>query len=144
MPRRNCIATTDYGAAVCIPELARALHTQAPGVSLALSAWNSATLDDLEEGRIDCALYTDEALPPGFHHAPLFEEDFAFLLRANHPVLASRDKAGHLSPQLLAALPRVVLTYPDGNGMGVDDPLSEFDRTEGSRDLGPPTSCPLP
>ena len=39
----------------------------------------------LEEGWVDFALYTDRALPMGFHHLPLFEEGFAVLRREGHP-----------------------------------------------------------
>ena len=139
------IATTDYGAAVVIPSLARALHAEAPGVSLELCAWSVDTLRDLEEGRVDFALYTDDALPPGFHQAPLFEEGFAFLLREDHPVLALRDKAGYIAPSKLTALPRVVMLYPDGAGIGVDDPLAPYGRPLGPGDLRTPhfLSAPL-
>ncbi len=139
------IATTDYGAAVVVPSLARALHAEAPGVSLELCAWSGDTLRDLEEGRVDFALYTDEALPPAFHQGPLFEEGFAFLLREDHPILALRDEAGHIAPSALAALPRVVMLYPDGTGTGVDDPLAAYGRPLGPGDLRTPhfLSAPL-
>lgn len=132
------VATTDYGAAVVVPALVRALRTEAPGISLELCAWSVDTLTDLEEGRVDFAFYTDEALPAGFHHLPLFEEGFAVLLRNGHPVLASRDKAGHIDPSLLAALPRVVMLYPDGTETGVDDPLAAYGRLLGPGDLRTP------
>ncbi|MEH6719338.1 MAG: LysR family transcriptional regulator [Aurantimonas endophytica] len=139
------VATTDYGAAVVVPALVRALHTEAPGTSLELCAWSVDTLADLEEGRVDFAFYTDEALPSGFHHASLFEEGFAFLLRHGHPILASRDPSGHIAPSILAALPRVVLLYPDGTETGVDDPLAAYGRPLGPGDLRTPhfLSAPL-
>ena len=139
------IATTDYGAAIVVPPLVRALHRQAPGISLHLRAWNVDTLASLEEGLIDFALYTDEALPTGFNRAPLFEERFACLLRDDHPILALRDRAGHLDPARLAALPRVVMLYPDGTETGVDDPLSAYGRPLGPGDLQTPhfLSAPL-
>ncbi|MBS9721979.1 LysR family transcriptional regulator [Tianweitania sp. BSSL-BM11] len=139
------IATTDYGAAVVVPSLARAFHAKAPGLSLELCAWSGDTLSDLEEGRVDFALYTDEVLPSGFHQVPLFEEGFAFLLREDHPILAKRDRAGHIAPAELAALPRVVMLYPDGTGIGVDDPLAAYGRPLGPGDLRTPhfLSAPL-
>lgn len=139
------VATTDYGAAVVVPGLVRALQIEAPSVSLELCAWTEDTLGDLEEGRVDFAFYTDEALPPSFHHARLFEEGFAFLLREDHPILASRDEAGHIAPSELAVLPRVVLLYPDGIGTGVDDPLAAYGRPSGAGDLRTPhfLSAPL-
>jgi DNA-binding transcriptional LysR family regulator len=139
------VATTDYGAAVVVPALVRTLHNEAPGISLELCAWGVDTLADLEEGRVDFAFYTDEALPPGFHHRPLFEESFAVLLSEDHPVLALHDQAGHIDPSRLAALPRVVMLYPDGTETGVDDPLAAFGRPLGPGDLRTPhfLSAPL-
>lgn len=139
------LATTDYGAAVVVPTLVRALHTEAPGMSLQLCAWGPQTLGDLEEGRADLALYTDETLPQGFHQAPLFKESFAFLLRNGHPILKAKDRSGHIAPSKLAALPRVVLLYPDGNETGVDDPLAAHGRPLGPGDLRTPhfLSAPL-
>lgn len=139
------VATTDYGAAVVVPALVRALHTEAPSMSLELCAWGSQTLSDLEEGRVDFAFYTDEALPRGFHRAPLFKEGFAFLLRNSHPVLEAMDRSGHIAPSKIAALPRVVLLYPDGSNTGVDDPLAAYGRPVGPGDLRTPhfLSAPL-
>jgi DNA-binding transcriptional LysR family regulator len=139
------IATTDYGAAVVVPSLARALQMDAPGVSLELCAWTIDTLSDLEEGRVDFALYTDEALPSGFRHSALFKEGFAFLLREDHPILALRDDSGHIAPSELATLPRVVMLYPDGTDTGVDDPLAAYGRPLGPGDLKTPhfLSAPL-
>ena len=139
------VATTDYGAAVVVPALVRALHAEAPSISLELCAWGSLTLSELEEGRVDFALYTDEALPQGFHQAPLFKEGFAFLLRNGHPVLEERNASGHIAPSKLAVLPRVVLLYPDGTETGVDDPLAAYGRPLGPGDLRTPhfLSAPL-
>jgi DNA-binding transcriptional LysR family regulator len=139
------VATTDYGAAVVVPSLVRTLHHEAPGISLELCAWSVDTLADLEEGRADFAFYTDEALPAGFHHLPLFVDSFAVLLRKGHPILATRDQAGHIDPSLLAALPRVVMLYPDGTETGVDDPLAAYGRPLGPGDLRTPhfLSAPL-
>lgn len=139
------VATTDYGAAVVVPALVRALHADAPGISLELCAWSSQTLADLEEGIVDFAFYTEEALPPGFHHASLFNEGFAFLLCSGHPILRSKNRSGHIAPSKSAALPRVVLLYPDGNETGIDDPLAEYGRPLGPGDIRTPhfLSAPL-
>jgi DNA-binding transcriptional LysR family regulator len=139
------VATADYGAAFLVPALVQELHNEAPGVSLGLCAWNADTLTDLEEGRVDFAFYTGEVLPPGFHYAALFKEGFAFLLRRDHPILASRDSSGHIPPSALAAPPRVVLLYPDGTQTGVDDPLAAYGRAIGPGDLRTPhfISAPL-
>lgn len=123
------LATTDYGAAVVVTKLASDLAREAPGVSLDVRAWDAATLARMEEGEIDFALYTDEQLPAGFHHKPLFDEGFACVVRRDHPVLAHRDANGRISPSRLAALPRVVLLYPEGTKTAVDDPLALHGRS---------------
>lgn len=139
------IATTDYGAAVAIREFARLVACEAPGVSLELRAWESETLVELEEGRLDFALYTDEAVPQGFHHERLFTERFACVLRRDHPVLAYRDADGHIAPSRLAELPRVVLLYPEGRATAIDDPLASHGRARGPGDTITPyfLSSPL-
>jgi DNA-binding transcriptional LysR family regulator len=129
------VATTDYGAAVVVTRWVRDIADDAPGVSLDVRAWDSRTLTDMEEGRIDFALYTDEALPVGFHHERLFDDGLCCIVRAGHPVLASRDAHGRVPASKLAELPRVVLLYPEGAGTAVDDPLSMHGRAHGPGDF---------
>ncbi|WEX07997.1 LysR substrate-binding domain-containing protein [Chelativorans sp. AA-79] len=57
----------------------------APGISIDVRPWSSGTLDDLEEGRVDFGLYTDDPLPPGFKFQPLFKENYVCLARRDHP-----------------------------------------------------------
>ncbi|QRF63341.1 LysR family transcriptional regulator [Variovorax paradoxus] len=129
------VATTDYGAAIVVTKLVCALAKEAPGVSVDVRAWDSGTLTGMEEGRIDLALYTDEALPTGFHFERLFEEQFCCIVRSGHPVLANRDADGRIGPSLLAELPRVVLLYPEGSDIAADDPLSMHGRRHGPGDF---------
>jgi DNA-binding transcriptional LysR family regulator len=133
--RRFRVATTDYGAAVVLTRLAGAIKAEAPNVSLEVRGWDADTLKNMEQGRIDLALYSDEPLPAGFHYERLFEEGFACVLRSDHPVLDRRNEQGRITPEQLAELPRVVLLYPDGNGIGVDDPLAEYGRAQGEGDF---------
>lgn len=120
------VATTDYGSAVVLTNLARDLVRSAPGISLDVRPFTTQTFDDLEAGRLDFALYTDEALPSTFHYRKLFDETFACVVRHGHPVLRHRDADGHVSASRLAALPRVLLTYIDGLKAEVDDPMAAF------------------
>lgn len=129
------VATTDYGAAVVLPTLARTFWAAAPALSLELAAWNTGTLAALEDGSFDFALYADEALPPTFRRAPLFADGFVCVVRRDHPVLRHRDANGYIAPARLAALPRTVLLYPDGAAMGVDDPLAAYGRPIGPGDV---------
>ncbi|MFD0391336.1 LysR family transcriptional regulator [Tistrella bauzanensis] len=124
--RQVRVATTDYGSAVVLTGLARDLAQSAPGISLEVRPWTTHTLDDLESGHVDVALYTDDPLPAGFHHQALFEERFACVVRHDHPVLAHRDRHGHVAAARLARLPRVRLSYIDGTRTEIDDPLAAF------------------
>ena len=133
--RKFRIATTDYGAAVVMAKVAERVAREAPGISLEVRAWDAATVAGMEDGFIDLALYTEEALPPGFHNQRLFDESFACIVRRDHPVLAHRDADGRIHPAQLAALPRVVLLYPDKNTVAIDDPLGDHGRRHGAGDF---------
>ena len=123
-PRRG--AARGYGAGLGLARLARDLATSAPGLSFDIRAWGADTLNDLEEGRLDFALYTDAPLPACFRYQKLFEERYACVVRHDHPVLAHRDADGRVAPTRLAELPRVLLRYPNGSETAVDDPLAPF------------------
>ena len=118
------LAATDYGAAVALVPLARELAAAAPGISLDVGSWTPDTLERLEGGGLDLALYPDTALPVGFRHLSLFADGYACLVRRDHPVLAHRDEHGLIDPARLAELPRVLLLYPEGVATRVDDPLA--------------------
>lgn len=120
------VATTDYGSAVVLTGLVADLDAVAPGLSLDVQAWTSTTLEDLEQGRLDLALYIDLPLPAGFKHLDLFEEQHACIVRRDHPVLAHRRDDGSIDPIRLAALPRVISLYPDLTEIAADDPLADF------------------
>ncbi|NSY14906.1 LysR family transcriptional regulator [Agrobacterium vitis] len=120
------VATTDYGAAVVLAPLASKIAEHAPGVSLDVHHFSGATFTDLEEGRLDFALYTDASLAAGFQKQHLFEESFACVVRDDHPILDYRDTEGQVPLQMLMELPRVLLTYPDGVRRAVDDPLTDL------------------
>lgn len=132
------IATTDYGAAVVLSRVVHDLDAQAPGVSVVVVPWAAGTLDDMEHGRVDLALYIDLPLPAGFRHLDLFEEHHACLVRRGHPVLRHRDRQGRIDPARLAALPRVISLYPDQTELAADDPLAEFGAAHTSGEIKTP------
>ena len=133
--RKFRIATTDYGASVVMAKVAERVAREAPAISLEVRAWDAATLSGMEDGFIDLALYTDESLPAGFYNQRLFNESFACIVRRGHPVLANRDADGRIDPAQLAALPRVVLLYPDRDTTAIDDPLGDHGRRHGAGDF---------
>ena len=114
------IASTDYGSLVVIPTLLKSL-TSAPAVSVQISSWNEPTLQDLEQGILDIALYADSDLPNDFHYRNLFKETYAVLLDKQHPLV--KTKAQPLSLDSLLAYPQVAATYPSGRHNRVDDIL---------------------
>ena len=82
------LAGTDYAAAVIAPGLSRRLHEQAPGASLHFGTWDAGAVEHVERGLVDLTFY---GFPPGpsVRSELLFEERFACLLAAGHP-LANR------------------------------------------------------
>jgi DNA-binding transcriptional LysR family regulator len=89
-PARACrafrLASTDYGVATVAKRLLPRLGTDAPSVSLNFDPWAAQTLDRLEQGKLDFALYTDDAIPAEFHYRTLFKEHYALLGPAVHPL----------------------------------------------------------
>ena len=117
------IATTDYGAVVVGGPLAVRLNEVAPGVDLELLPFGADTFERLADGRLDFALYADDALPHGIEHVDLFAETYGVLLRRGHPLLAGVAEGHPLVPAILADWPQVVALYPDGRSTGEDDVL---------------------
>lgn len=87
---RIVLASTEFFEHMVLPRLLPALRKQAPGVVL-LSRPTGGRLpkDEMERGDIDVAVagfFGD--LPEGFYRQPLVEDDFACILRQNHPAAA--------------------------------------------------------
>ncbi len=83
------IASTDYGVAVTLlPQLSK-LRNLAPSVSWQIDPWSDDTIARLERGELDCALYSDEVMPPDFHYLKLFNDGYAFVCRPQHPLTKS-------------------------------------------------------
>lgn len=122
------IATTDHGAAVVLAPLVQALATLAPGITLEVAPWSTHTLLDLETGRLDLALDAESQLPENFHFRTLFKEQYACLVRRDHPVLKSLRKDGSLNPGSASAYPQIVLLYPVGDRLEGDDVLTVLGR----------------
>ena len=123
--RRFRLATTDYGMLAAAIPLSRRLATRAQTVGLVIQPWNDGTLDALEQGRLDIALYADDPLPPDFHSRDLFRESYAVLMRRGHPLI----KKGITKKSMLMSLakyPHVVASYPSGRLYLADDVLARL------------------
>jgi len=118
------LAGTDYAAAVLVPGLARRLHEQAPGASLHFGTWDTGAVEHVERGLVDLTFY---GYPPGpsVRSELLFEEQFACLLAADHP-LAGR---GTLTLDEFLSAAHVLVEVQRGETPAIDRALSGLGRS---------------
>ncbi len=76
------------GAVVLAP-LSVLLMQEAPGLRLRAVPWGSSTVDDLERGGTDLALYADGDLPGDYLCRELFEEHYVAAVREDHPLVSA-------------------------------------------------------
>lgn len=115
------IAATDYGSVTVIGPLAAKVAHAAPGVCLDVVPYGTNTFAELESGALDFALDGDiEGLPADFHYRELFHDDYACLLRREHPCLKGE---GDLLARLATA-PQAITMYPEGVRMLPDEVLN--------------------
>nr|WP_315204450.1 LysR family transcriptional regulator [uncultured Albidiferax sp.] len=88
------LASTDYGLSVALLPRLTALRHMAPNAAWQIDPWSDDTIARLERGELDCALYSDEVLPPDFHYRKLFSDGYAFVCRQNHPLTAFAQASG--------------------------------------------------
>lgn len=104
------VITADYTQSVLLPRLLRKLAASAPGVSVRVlpdaHAWEAA----LAEGDCDLLWAPRRRAGAGIVWTHLFDEQFAFVLRRNHP--AARRP---LTLARFAAIPQVAIA-PEGRG----------------------------
>ena len=121
------IATTDYGALAVVPALAADLAVAAPRAGIAIVPFGSDAFRSLSAGEIDLVLYTDDPVPAGLSSTTLFDEDYASLVRAGHPILAGGRTAVDLDAFL--GYPHILVTIRGGRTGGVDIGLAALGRT---------------
>ena len=121
------LATTDYGVLASVVPLSKVLSEKAPRLGLGVQPWNDDTLNALEQGRVDLALYADDPLPPDFHYRDLYRESYAVLMRRDHP-LHQRMSSGRKKNLIkwLAEYPHVVASYPSGRRYLADNVLTRL------------------
>lgn len=105
------IAAADYGeSAVLLPALGR-LRTEAPGTRIAVfESVPTRIAKRAEEGEIDLALMTMDALPAGLRSQTLFDEHYVLAGRIGHPRLKKRPTL-----QQFCKMDHVMVS-PDGGG----------------------------
>ena len=120
------LATTDYGAATLLPDLAAAFANEAPNARLDVFPFAPDVFDRLENGALDAAFYADLPLPPDYHVRELFVDTYACIFRDKHPLTKHVGRRNFV--KIAAKFPRAILMYTDGGGLEPDDVLGELVR----------------
>lgn len=115
------IVGTDYTCSVLGPGLIRRMLELAPSTSLHFSAWHDAVIDDVDRGLVDLA-FTGFPVSPALRSELLYEERFACLVAADHPLAAHTTLS--LKDFLDAA--HVIVTVQAGEQSAVDNKLTEL------------------
>jgi len=123
------IATTDYGAVTMLSGVMTLVAKEAPRACISVEPFGAETFGNLEQGRLDMALYADSELPPDFHYKTLFKDGYACVMRKGHPLAGS----GSDIVDMLSNWPRAVILYPDGHQLLADDILARSPASANSR-----------
>ena len=124
--RQFRIASTDYGSIVVLGGVLRHIATQGKLLGIRIEPWKEGTLEDLESGELDLALYADDPVPGDFHTRDLFKETYGALMAKTHPLALRKDKQTKLQPADLKEYPQLVATYPNGRNTEIDDVLGNM------------------
>lgn len=116
------LASTDYALRAVVVPFISALRAQAPNIQVSVQPVDAQQLPtQLDRGDIDLALVTPETTPLGLHSAPLFDERYVCVVRANHPDAQS----GNISLERFCALDHVLVSPAGGSFRGVTDDALE-------------------
>ena len=115
------ISGTDYFAMQLMPELARRIGAEAPGVRLQLvDLVPDNYVDTLDRYQVDVALIPKTSFPAWLDHEALFAEGFVVIARPGHPLLAGLTPGEALPMDLFCAASHV-LCSPEGKFHGQTD-----------------------
>ena len=116
------IAMSDAAEFVLLPELVGRLGHLAPGLDLRSRPLDKdRALAELDAGRLDAAVGVFPELPKRYAHAPLYEERFVCMARADHPRLK-----GGLTLGVYVDLPHLLVTLRDDARGAVDEALNRL------------------
>jgi len=124
--RQFRVASTDYGSMVVLNGVLRSIAGQGKMLGIHIEPWKERTLEDLESGELDLALYSDDPVPGDFHTRDLFKETYGALMAKTHPLALNTDSLSKLRPAELKEYPQLVATYPAGRRTEVDDVLGKL------------------
>jgi DNA-binding transcriptional LysR family regulator len=89
--RTFVILASDYVEFVLLPPLLRRIAAVAPGVTLQLLPWGLHEIPpQLARGEADLLIGFYDQVPPQHAAEPLFEEEYAVILRRRHPTIKKR------------------------------------------------------
>ncbi len=118
------VAMSDAAEFVMLPRLISQIAERAPGITLkARPLDKDRAFADLDEGRLDAVIGVFPELPKRLLAAPLFEEHFVCLARADHPALAQG-----LTLEAYTTLPHLLVTLRDDARGAVDEALKRIGR----------------
>ena len=124
--RQFRLCSTDYGEAIALQPLAAHLAQVAPHVSCHVASWSDDTLHHLENGVLDLALYVDDELPADFHYRDLFIDQYALIVRHEHPLDGRVYKKLDVFLREVSAYSQIATRYPQGRGFAIDDVLKRL------------------
>ena len=136
--RQFRVASTDYGSMVVLNGVLRSIAGQGKMLGLHIDPWKERTLEDLESGELDLALYADDPVPGDFHTRDLFRETYAALMAKTHPMARQTDALTKLRPSDFKQYPQLVATYPSGRRTQVDDVLARLGQKNSSAQVAIP------
>ena len=136
--RKFRVASTDYGSMVVMNGVLRAIVDEGTKLGVHVDPWKECTLEDLESGELDLALYADDPVPGDFHTRDLFRETYGVLLAKAHPLARQTNNLTRLRPSALKEYPQLVATYPSGRRAQVDDVLGRLGQVSNSTQVATP------
>jgi len=119
--RRFRIASTDFGVMSVIRPALAAIEREAPGVTMDIVPLNGAIHSLLASGTLDLAITGLGNDPSRLHSELLFTDDFACLVRPDHPLTKEAD--GPLPLCRFLAFPHISLTVGSAEADRVTESL---------------------
>ena len=114
------LTTTDYGALAMLPNLMAHLSGSAPGIGIEVLGFGADAMRQLGEGQTDLVFYTDDPVPEGLRARHLYAEDYACLVRHDHPILQD----GPVTVEAFLNWPQALIAVFGGRTGVVDDALA--------------------